>query len=235
MALIRRKWYLFGSKVYFLALFFYALFVASISVYVLGTPAVYSASQILQYTADGEGAGIDRAVVDNVIRESLREGTDLCPEMRMIAPTLERSTLGSVARIILILLIVVHIIKELFQFILVGTNLLEKSFSNLTMLYTNSLGSLLLHESLELARVDGSNLGGAVRHRRLRLPLRDGSQVALAVAGGGAGSYHCMAKPGAQHKVNGPCTSSTGLNRLIHYVYSILPQKVSLLGPLRTS
>lgn len=47
MALVRYKWNRLGRYIYFVILFFYLLFVASVTLFTLSTPAPYSPSQIL--------------------------------------------------------------------------------------------------------------------------------------------------------------------------------------------
>ena len=62
MALVRYKWNRLGRYIYFVILFFYLLFVASVTVFTLSTPAPYSASQIMSVSG----------LKENVTKEDLQ-------------------------------------------------------------------------------------------------------------------------------------------------------------------
>ena len=61
LSLIRRKWIQFGGVIYFLSLLLYSLFVASLTLYVITTPAPFSTYQ-LEYYAEKKGANASAAI-----------------------------------------------------------------------------------------------------------------------------------------------------------------------------
>lgn len=115
MALVRYKWNRLGRYIYFVILFFYLLFVASVTLFTLSTPAPYSQSQILAASRWKE----------NVTKEGLQDLLDMSKEegygtvescLAIEAYTgVTRRLVTEVAKLLIVCLALIHMLKETLQ------------------------------------------------------------------------------------------------------------------------
>ena len=115
MALVRYKWNRLGRYIYFAILFFYLLFVASVTLFTLSTPAPYSASQILAASKMGEN--VTRDALQHLLDVSQNEGYGSIASCRDVEAYtgVRRRLVTQVSKLLIVCLALIHMFKETLQ------------------------------------------------------------------------------------------------------------------------
>ena len=115
MALVRYKWNRLGRYIYFVILFFYLLFVASVTVFTLSTPAPYSASQIM--SVSGLKENVTKEDLQLLLDMSKDEGYGTIESCRDVEAYtgLTRRFVTKVSKLLIVCLAVIHMLKETLQ------------------------------------------------------------------------------------------------------------------------
>ena len=115
MALVRYKWNRLGRYIYFVILFFYLLFVASVTLFTLSTPAPYSASQIMAASRWKEN--VTKEGLQQLLDMSKDEGYGTIESCRDVEAYtgVTRRFVTQVSKLLIVCLAVIHMLKETLQ------------------------------------------------------------------------------------------------------------------------
>lgn len=117
LSLIRRKWIQFGGVIYFLYLLLYTLFVASLTLFVITTPAAFSTDQ-LEFYAEKKDANASAAIKKFVERLGSEDIEIMC--LNLEADTgIIRSKAAFIAQIGLIIVLALLFIKGAIDLVVV--------------------------------------------------------------------------------------------------------------------